>query len=1239
MVAILKNYFSQQIFCCIVALSCCTYSFAQVGNDDVKPDSSGLVHSMLLVGNAYDLWQHDDVKDLLESHINNSGKKSSVVFLGNNAGKKGFSDSEDNYGKEAEKSLKAGLKLLKDYTGDIVFIPGNRDWAKGKPEGVDYVKEQRKYIEKYLDKKHVFLPPKGQPGPEEIKISKDIVLIVIDSQWWLHDFKKKLGDLEDGVDFYIQLKDALNRNRNKKVIFAAHHPIFSNGIHGGKFPFKYNLFPLTQLNKNLYIPLPGFLYTGYRKFLGGKQDMAHPTYKEFRESLLGLLKEYPNITYVAAHDHSLQYILSDSIHQIISGSAGSISYTSKSKKAKFVTSQQGFSKLNFYDNGDVFLEFWVINKANEQSSASSKGILAYQTKLYNKPLYHKKKYKKLLKSIDYTDSLVTALPKGVKNRTGKLQRYLMGENYREEWMQPVTAPVFDISTFKGGLKILKRGGGKQTKSLRMEDDKGQQWVLRSIEKDPTTGIPDAFNMGLASELVQDAISSSIPYSALSVPIIADAVGIYHTNPKLFYVVNDPRLGKYQKDLANGFYIFEERPAGNRKDIESFGNSKDIVNSLEMIEKTMDDTKNYVDQHSFLKSRIIDVFLNDWDRHEDQWRWAKFKEGKKVKYRPVPRDRDQTFYVTEGLIYRIASQRWAYWKNQGLDYDVMDMAGLTFNARYLDRRFLNELTLDDWLSTAKIMQSQLTDSVIREAVYKMPENVAKISGEEIITKLKSKRDKLPELAKKHYLIIAKKVDVVGSDEDERFEVERLPGGDTKVTVYELSKKGKKKDIYYSRTFKYNETKEIRLYGLKGKDEFRIKGKVDKGRKIRVIGGKNKDKIKDKSEVKGLSKKTLVYDRKKNDLDLGKESRNLTSKKKFYNTYDYYSFKYDKVTPLISYLSDDEDGMFLGGGMIIKTHGFKKEPYATKQKITGKVTFARNAFKLNYEGDFTSVIGSLDLNLFAEYYSPSYSQNFFGFGNNTELPDDNNDNEDFNRVRGGIVNINPMLKTQLGKNISFSFGGSYQNRTAENSPDRFISQLNINGLDPSIFNQQELLGINSNFTIDTRNHEAFPTLGLFWKSDFQYHYGLTNSSAEFVKLSTELDVYLSRKKNYRTVLALRVGGAVNIGDYEYYHANYIGGEDNLRGYLKNRFGGDKCLYQNTELRFRLFNFSNFISNGEVGLTGFYDIGRVWYKNESSSTWHDGYGVGLWISFFDSFVINVQQEFSKEDNLLSFGIGFLY
>ena len=109
-----------------------------------------------------------------------------------------------------------------------------------------------------------------------------------------------------------------------------------------------------------------------------------------------------------------------------------------------------------------------------------------------------------------------------------------------------------------------------------------------------------------------------------------------------------------------------------------------------------------------------------------------------------------------------------------------------------------------------------------------------------------------------------------------QVERLNNNETEVKVWSVNSKGKKKDKIYDRIFKHDETSEIRLYGLKGKDEFDVEGKVDKGMKVRIIGGPGKDDIKDKSKVRGLAKKTIVYDtKKKNDIEFGTEARNRTS----------------------------------------------------------------------------------------------------------------------------------------------------------------------------------------------------------------------------------------------------------------------------------------------------------------------------------------------------------------------------
>jgi hypothetical protein len=55
-----------------------------------------------------------------------------------------------------------------------------------------------------------------------------------------------------------------------------------------------------------------------------------------------------------------------------------------------------------------------------------------------------------------------------------------GSNYRKEWETPVTIPLFEIK--KTNLKILKMGGGHQTTSVDLIDDRNRQWALRSVDK-------------------------------------------------------------------------------------------------------------------------------------------------------------------------------------------------------------------------------------------------------------------------------------------------------------------------------------------------------------------------------------------------------------------------------------------------------------------------------------------------------------------------------------------------------------------------------------------------------------------------------------------------------------------------------------------------------------------------------------------------------------------------------------
>ena len=81
-----------------------------------------------------------------------------------------------------------------------------------------------------------------------------------------------------------------------------------------------------------------------------------------------------------------------------------------------------------------------------------------------------------------TPGQTATAPASDKFKTNGSRTFWMGSNYRKEWKTPITVPVLNLGTEKGGLKPVKRGGGKQTRSLRVEDPQGRQYALRSIQK-------------------------------------------------------------------------------------------------------------------------------------------------------------------------------------------------------------------------------------------------------------------------------------------------------------------------------------------------------------------------------------------------------------------------------------------------------------------------------------------------------------------------------------------------------------------------------------------------------------------------------------------------------------------------------------------------------------------------------------------------------------------------------------
>lgn len=438
------------------------------------------------------------------------------------------------------------------------------------------------------------------------------------------------------------------------------------------------------------------------------------------------------------------------------------------------------------------------------------------------------------------DSIVVC--PSVNYQKGFFHEIFFGKHYRDLWAKPVMLEVFNISTESGGLTPVKLGGNFQTKSLRLVNKNGDEFILRSIQKDPSRALSSSMlRKSLAGKMMIDQNSAENPYGALIIPPLARAVGIYTFEPRMVYIPYDEEFGEYTKDFSNTIALFEPRP----KEVPSLDGADStllkIVSTRKMLKNVYSDNDDQVDQTMYAKCRLFDMLISDWGRHEDQWRWAEIrKDGRKL-YQPIPRDRDHAFYRFDDGVVNWFVRTLLQKKLQSFDNDYDNIRGLNLSAKFLDKKFLNKLSLADWTAIAYELQNKLTDSVIQASVQTWPQEIYKEEGEKTISILKARKDQLTLAAQQYYQILSSDIEIAGTDKNEYFSFQYLNNKDALLVIYKINKRGERKDTIYQRVFHTSETKKIKLFGLSGKDVFEIHGASKNEIKLVLIGGEGEDEF--------------------------------------------------------------------------------------------------------------------------------------------------------------------------------------------------------------------------------------------------------------------------------------------------------------------------------------------------------------------------------------------------------------
>jgi hypothetical protein len=1195
----------------------------------VFAQDDSVLYRIILIGDAGELKnEKNNVVDAVKKKFNLSNNKTTIVFLGDNIYPYGMPDEESTSYIEAKEIISYQASLGIQSNAKIVFIPGNHDWDKGRPDGLERIQREQHFVDSLNASNIQFLPKDGCPGPEEIVLNDDLVLVVMDSQWWLHPYDKpgisSDCDCKTKDEIQTKLEEIAYRNRDKIILFATHHPFRSYGIHGGHFTLKQHIFPFTDANPSLYIPLPviGSIYPIARGVFGNIQDIPHPAYREMIKSVEESLHEYPNVIHVAGHDHELQLIKDSSFYYIVSGAGAKESRVKEGSKSLFSSKSYGYTVLELQKDNFIHSTFYAV-----ADSAASTELFA-QTLLQLPP---KETASTAAVAKTFPDSVYTNAS-AQYDKAGGLKRFLLGDNYRKEWNDSLNFKVFDINKEKGGLKILQRGGGHQTKSLRLEDKNGKQWALRSINKFPAEAIPEALRETFAKEIVQDQISAANPYAPLTIPVLADATGVPHANPVIVYVPDDPALGQYQKDFANTLCLFEEREPVPDK-TKTYSTEKVILSLLE-------DNDDKVNQPAMLKARLLDILIADWDRHEDQWRWADEKSGKGKVYYPVPRDRDQAFFVNEGFISRSASKPWLLPYIQGFRENIPNVNGLAFSARYFDRFFLNEIDEAAWKKITETFVASLSDEILQEAVNKFPTKIYASSGEQTFKTLQARKNVLVNEALKYYRFISKAVDVRGTSKNEYFKVSGANDGKLHVIVYKISKEGDTSKVIYNRIFDPSVTKEVRLYGMESKDVFDIVGTEKSPIKIRMIGGKGKDEFNVQNDTR--RSKNIIYDliTEENKLPANDLARLKTSADPAVNKYDYRAFHYNRTAPVFGGGYNPDDGILAGIGFSYTGYAFRKNPAVT-HRLFASHSFRTKAFTVDYKGNFHEAVGKANFLINANIKSPA-NLYFFGFGNESLYNQTGPKNNIlFYRTRFDLYQLQTLLEKNLTKSVSLTGGFTFQhfNMDADDNDKRIITSYPAGIDSATLYKSKSYGGLQAAITIDTRNNKLLPTRGLYWTNELNANKGFGKNSKDYLQFTSDLTLLTSFNIPASFVIATRIGGGVSTSDAEFFQALTLGNKNYLRGYRTDRFAGTARLYGNLELRMKLFDFQSYIFPGTVGLVAFNDIGRVWYKKENSDVWHYGYGGGIYFSPANLLLITATVGASKESVLPNFTVGFRF
>ena len=800
-----------------------------------------------------------------------------------------------------------------------------------------------------------------------------------------------------------------------------------------------------------------------------------------------------------------------------------------------------------------------------------------------------------------------------KKKHSSFYTWAWGKHYRDVYYKPITAKAASLDSSYGGLSIISER--PMLHAFILKNKRDQLFMLKPLGGSSSfleskffrdVYHHEDFKDTYLDDFITEAYTIVHPYMFLVSEKLARSANICSMNTRIYYMLDDGTDTIIDDNqLKNKLVSISELPALKNKKILT--NVETLIDSLHSTNPTS------VDQDLYIKMRLFDMLIGDWNKVSENWYWVSTPKGDSVVYQPQVIDRSHAFSKVDGFLFKGLLGMLGVGFITNYEAHIKNIKKINTLAQPLDIAITQRSTAEDWQEQARILKLDLTDRDIDNAFSALPKEMQNEDINKLKERLKARRKNLEDIALKYYTTLQKNPVITGTDRNEKFVIDQN-GKELHIRIFDKNTN----KLTFDKKYSPKRTKEIWLYGLGGEDSFEV-NKRRRNIAILLIGGNDNNDY----DVK-QGNNVFIYESKseKEQLKAINNAKVIIPNDESALEYDYQRLRHTSlsVTPIGIY--DSDLGLNLGTSFSYTVYGFRRAPYTRRHQISYDLN---NGFI--YQGIFPSYDEKKSLHVLALVGSPSYFSNFFGFGNNTDGY--KNKNKNYNRVNIKKYMLKPSLYYNINKDQTFNIYASIESYQVKNpkNRDRFINTFYDDG--NSIFSTKYFVDLGAAYEFNKKMQSFVSSVKFSVSSGWTVNVTKPQNNFAYTTAEFGLNLKLTDRITFATLLK---GKSLFSDKYDFFQA----ATTELRGYRSNRFIGRHSFYQYSDIRLDMGRLNNPLTPLNYGVFVGVDHGRVWYPDDVSQKWHSSYGGGFWLTLLRKFTGKFSYFGSSDANRLMFELG---